>query len=225
MKHNILFIVFLSFSSILFGQMYEIGLSVGGTNFIGDIGNTHYLYPKEPAGAFFFKYNANPRIALRATYSYLPVSADDANAATNFKQNRGFNFKNVIQELAAGIEFNFFEYDISSEDKRWTPYLLLEMAAFNYKAIESEQTPGDYVYKNSTAIAVPFGIGFKSKLFGKFAFSVETKFRYTFKDDIDYTTSKIPALDFEGTGNDWYVYTGCSLIYTFGRPACYTKGL
>jgi hypothetical protein len=72
---------------------------------------------------------------------------------------------------------------------------------------------------------VPIGVGFKSKLSGNIAFSLETKFRYTFEDDLDYSTDKIASLDFGGTGNDWYMFTGVSLIYSFGRPACYTQGL
>ncbi|TMM32492.1 hypothetical protein FDT66_01335 [Polaribacter aestuariivivens] len=207
------------------GQVYEIGLSLGGTNYVGDIGRTNYIYPNKPAGALFFKYNWNPRIALRGTYSYLPIEGNDKNADTDFKQNRGLSFKNTIHELAVGMEYNFYEFDMSSEDKTWTPYILLELAAFNYKTPESEPQPRQYIYSNKTSYAIPFGVGFKSKLYGTLAFSVETKIRYTFEDDLDYSTSRIPSLDFEGTGNDWYMFTGFSLIYTFGRPACYTQGL
>ncbi|WP_171032290.1 type IX secretion system protein PorG [Polaribacter aestuariivivens] len=225
MKNRILFIIFISFSPILLGQVYEIGLSLGGTNYVGDIGRTNYIYPNKPAGALFFKYNWNPRIALRGTYSYLPIEGNDKNADTDFKQNRGLSFKNTIHELAVGMEYNFYEFDMSSEDKTWTPYILLELAAFNYKTPESEPQPRQYIYSNKTSYAIPFGVGFKSKLYGTLAFSVETKIRYTFEDDLDYSTSRIPSLDFEGTGNDWYMFTGFSLIYTFGRPACYTQGL
>ena len=207
------------------GQVYEVGLSLGGTNYVGDIGRTNYIYPNKPAGALFFKYNWNPRIALRGTYSYLPIEGNDKNADTDFKQNRGLSFKNTIHELAVGMEYNFYEFDMSSEDKTWTPYILLELAAFNYKTPESEPQPRQYIYSNKTSYAIPFGVGFKSKLYGTLAFSVETKIRYTFEDDLDYSTSRIPSLDFEGTGNDWYMFTGFSLIYTFGRPACYTQGL
>ncbi|WP_435416349.1 DUF6089 family protein [Polaribacter aestuariivivens] len=225
MKNRILFIIFISFSPILLGQVYEVGLSLGGTNYVGDIGRTNYIYPNKPAGALFFKYNWNPRIALRGTYSYLPIEGNDKNADTDFKQNRGLSFKNTIHELAVGMEYNFYEFDMSSEDKTWTPYILLELAAFNYKTPESEPQPRQYIYSNKTSYAIPFGVGFKSKLYGTLAFSVETKIRYTFEDDLDYSTSRIPSLDFEGTGNDWYMFTGFSLIYTFGRPACYTQGL
>jgi len=231
MKNSILFIVLVSISSFLMGQVYEVGLTVGGTNFIGDIGRTNYIYPNKIAGNVFFKYNYNPRIALKATYSFLPISGDDRNAETDLKQNRGsnfrgFNFNNTIHELAVGMDFNFYEYDVYSESKSWTPYISIELAGFSYNTVQDEISPG-VSFTNKTSYTIPFGVGFKSRLFGKFAFSLQTTFRYTFEDDfeddIDYYTYKI--FNFEGTGNDWYVFTGFSLIYTFGRPPCYKKGL
>lgn len=224
MKNSIITIFFISFSSILLGQVYETGITIGGSNYIGDIGRTNYIYPNKIAGAVFFKYNWNPRIALRATYSFLPIEADDAEADTDFRKSRGFQFSNTIHELAVGLEYNFYEYDLSSDDKSWTPYILLELAGFNYKYIAEEPVPNQYIYESKNSFSVPVGFGFKSKLIGALAFSIETKFVYSFQDDLDFTTPNISNLNFTGTGNDWYVFSGFSIIYTFGRPACYTTG-
>ncbi|WP_088323684.1 DUF6089 family protein [Polaribacter tangerinus] len=230
MKNTILAIIFISFSYVLQAQVYEIGVTFGGTNFIGDVGSTQYLNPNTAAGAVFFKYNWNPRIAFKGTYSFLPIRGNNKNSDRVLPPINGINvadysFKNTINEVALGMEFNFYEYDISSSNKSWTPYILIELAAFNYTTTQREVSPNNYIYTNKTSFAVPFGLGFKSKLIGDFAFAIETKFRYTFEDDLDFSTDKIPSLNFGGTGNDWYVFTGFSLIYTFGRPACYTKGL
>jgi hypothetical protein len=225
MKNCILLLILISFSNVTLGQMYEVGISVGGSNYVGDIGRTGYLYPNKIGGAAFFKYNKNPRMALRATYSYLPITANDIDADTDFRRDRGLNFKNTINELAVGLEYNFYEYDLSTPGKTWTPYILLEFAAFNYKYITSEPQPDQYEYNSKNSFAIPFGVGFKSKLSSSLAFALETKFRYTFEDDLDFNNEKIAKLNFGGTGNDWYMFTGFSLIYTFGRPACYTNGL
>jgi hypothetical protein len=225
MKNCILLLILISFSNVTLGQMYEVGISVGGSNYVGDIGRTSYLYPNKIGGAAFFKYNKNPRMALRATYSYLPITANDIDADTDFRRDRGLNFKNTINELAVGLEYNFYEYDLSTPGKTWTPYILLEFAAFNYKYITSEPQPDQYEYNSKNSFAIPFGVGFKSKLSSSLAFALETKFRYTFEDDLDFNNEKIAKLNFGGTGNDWYMFTGFSLIYTFGRPACYTNGL
>lgn len=230
MKKSILLLFFISFSSILLGQVYEVGVFVGGSNYVGDIGRTNYIYPNKIAGAAFFKYNWNPKMAVRATYSYLPIEANDLDADTDFRRTRGpnnigYKFSNTINELALGLEYNFYEYDLSTPGKTWTPYILLELAAFNYKYIEEEPMPNQYIYKNKTSFSVPIGVGFKSKLSGAFAFALEAKVRYTFEDDLDYTTGRIQSLNIGGNGKDWYMFTGFSLIYTFGRPACYTNGL
>lgn len=225
MKKSILAIVFVSLSNVMLGQVYEAGFFVGGSNYVGDIGRTNYIYPNEIAGAVFFKYNWNPKMAVRATYSYLPVSGNDLEADTDFRRDRGFSFSNTIHEFALGLEYNFYEYDLSSVDKTWTPYLLIELAGFNYQYAVAEPRPNDFTFESGNNIALPFGLGFKSKLIGNFAFAIEAKFRYTFLDDIDNTSSNIPRLDFGNNTNDWYMFTGVSLTYTFGRPACYTKGL
>jgi hypothetical protein len=225
MKNSIIFIVLINFSCIIHGQVYEAGVFFGGSNYIGDIGRTNYIYPNKFAGGLIFKYNWNPRIALRTTYSYLPIEASDLEADTDFKRARGLQFKNTIHELAVGLEYNFYEYDLSSDDKTWTPYILLELAAFNYNYVVSEPVPNQFNYDSKNAFAIPFGFGIKSKLIGDLAIAFETKFRYTFNDDLDYTTPTIPRLNIGGTNSDWYVFTGVSFLYTFGRPACYTKGL
>jgi hypothetical protein len=225
MKNCILLLILTSFSNVSLGQIYEVGISLGGSNYVGDIGRTSYIYPNKLGGAAFFKYNKNPRMALRATYSYLPIKANDLDADIDFRRVRGLSFKNTINELAVGLEYNFYEYDLSTPGKTWTPYILLEFAAFNYKYITSETVPDQYEYNSKNSFAIPFGLGFKSKLSGSLAFALETKFRYTFEDDLDYNNEKIAKLNFGGTGNDWYMFTGFSLIYTFGRPACYTNGL
>lgn len=225
MKKSIFLIVFISLTNVLLGQVYEAGVFLGGSNYVGDIGRTNYIYPNKLAGAAFFKYNWNPKVALRATYSYLPIEGNDLDADTDLKRDRALNFSNTIHEIALGLEYNFYEYDISTAGKTWTPYILVEVAAFNYKYVVSEPRPDEFNFDSKNAIALPFGVGFKSKLAGPLAFAIEAKFRYTFIDDLDYTSSNVPRLNFGNNNNDWYMFTGVSLTYTFGRPACYTKGL
>ena len=79
--------------------------------------------------------------------------------------------------------------------------------------------------RKKTALALPIGIGIKSKLVGNLAISLETRFRYTFGDDLDSVSEENRIFNIEGNSSDWYMFTGVSLIYTFGRPACYTEGL
>lgn len=221
MKKSLITLLFVCFSTILVAQINELGFFIGGTNYIGDVGRTNYIYPNKIGGGIIYKWNWNPRIAIRGSYNYIPIEADDRNADNSFRKNRGYTFSNTINEFALGIEFNFYEYDFSSNEKNATPYIILELSGFNYNIVNSEINPNEYSYTSTSGFSIPFGMGYKSKLFGKFAIAIETKFNYTFKDNLDYTTPKISSLDFGGQGNDWYVSTGISIVYTFGRPACY----
>ena len=42
-------------------------------------------------------------------------------------------------------------------------------------------------------------------------------------DDIDFNNDKIDSLNFGNPNtNDWYIFSGFNLVYTFGRPPCYS---
>ena len=110
------------------------------------------------------------------------------------------SFLNTINELAVGLEYNFYEFDISSDDKTWTPYLLLELVGFNYQNVKSHAASGEIIYGRKTSYAIPFGIGYKSKLYSTLAFAIETKFRYTFEDDLDFSIKNYPIKKFGSQG-------------------------
>jgi hypothetical protein len=222
MKKLVLFFTFICVTIYSEAQINEVGFFVGGNNYIGDIGPEYYIKPTNLMGGFIYKWNMNPRIALRGTFTYAKISADDADATNIARYNRGIGFNNSIKELAVGIEFNYFEYNLDDFRKFYTPYIIFEIAAFNYRVAKSEPSPQNYNYGSKTSIAIPFGIGFKSKLAGDFAIALEVRARYTFEDDIDYNNPEIPSLNFGNpNSNDWYILSGVSIVYTFGRPPCY----
>ncbi|MDE1205741.1 DUF6089 family protein [Tenacibaculum larymnensis] len=221
MRGLILLILLACVVTPLQSQTHEIGFFAGGSNYVGDIGSTNYIQPNEFSGGLVYKYNLNPRIALRGTYTYIPVSGNDNDADNAFRQNRGISFSNTIHEFAAGVEFNFFDYNINDYRTTFTPYILAEVAAFNYKSPEPTSSSNTILLKNKFSYTVPVGIGLKGRLADNFAIAFETGVRFTFVDDIDFTTDRINSLDFGGNGNDWYVFSGVSIVYTFGRPPCF----
>ncbi len=221
MGKYLIFLVFVCISRHSYAQINEIGFFVGGVNYIGDVGRTNYIQPNRSGISILYKYNLNPRIALRGTLNRFNLAGNDADSGNVVRQARGFEFENLINEVAVGIEYNFFEYDISTSNKVSTPYLLLQVAAVDYEKPRIQNAPRDYRFTRNTSIAIPVGIGWKTRVYGKVAFAVEATFRYSFTDKLDYTTSEFAELDFGGTFNDWYAFTGISLVYTFGRPACF----
>jgi len=223
MKKFVLIITFICVTTSSKAQINEIGFFVGASNYIGDIGPEYYINPNNFMGGVIYKWNMNPRIALRGTFTYAQISSNDKDATNIARYNRGIGFNNSIKELAVGVEFSYFEYDISDYQKTNTPYLLVEIAAFNYNVVTAETTPKQYQYSSKTSFAIPFGIGFKTKLSGDIAVALELRARYTFEDDIDYNNNTIESLTFGNpNSNDWYILSGISFVYTFGRPACYS---
>ncbi|AOW20640.1 type IX secretion system protein PorG [Urechidicola croceus] len=222
MIKKFLFITFLWITTLANAQINEAGFFLGGSNYIGDIGSTNYINPNNFAAGIIYKYNLNPRIALRGTFTYAEIKSDDLDSKNIARQQRNLKFSNSIKELAVGVEFSFYDYDLSSQDDTFTPYLLLEFAMFNYNVAAIEYSPNNYGYENKTSYSIPFGVGYKTKLFGPIALGLEVGVRYTFSDDIDFNNPEIPALEFGNpNSNDWYVFSGINLVYTFGRPACY----
>jgi hypothetical protein len=221
MIKKFLFITLVCISTLVNSQIHEIGITLGGSNYIGDVGRETFIYPNSYAIGGIYKYNLNPRMAFRGNLTYFKLTDNDANSNNIGRQMRALNFTNTLFEVAGGIEFNYFDYDLSGRDKTHTPYILLQIAAMNYKAAVSG-TPGDYEYKNKTALAIPFGLGYKTKIIGKLAGAVEVGLIYTFSDDLDYNNPYIDRLNFGNQNNhDWYVFSGINLVYTFGRPSCY----
>ena len=221
MKTYLILLLFICISSNCLSQINEVGFIVGGVNYVGDVGRTNYIQPKNIGSSIMYKYNLNPRIAIRGTFSTFSISGDDADSENTIRQERGIKFENPIQEFAVGIEYNFYEYDLSSKDKTSTPYILFQIAAVDYETPRIQNTDRTFNFTRNTAVSIPLGIGFKTKIIEKIAFAVETTVRYTFTDELDYTTSRFSQLNFGGTSNDWYLFSGISLVYTFGRPACF----
>lgn len=222
-KQRILFL-FIFISTSLWAQLHEVGFFVGGSNYIGDVGNETYFNPNQLGGGVLYKRNINTRIALRATYTHMRLVADDNDASNMVRKNRGFKITNTLDELALGLEFNYFNYDLLTPGNSYTPYLLFEMAAFNYSVYDEKiyKESGKLEIKQKTSLAIPFGIGFKAKLLDHFAIAAEIKGRYTFVDDLDYNNPDIEILNYGNPdSNDWYLFSGITFTYSFGRPPCF----
>lgn len=221
MKYIKIVILTLFFSTTLQAQLLnEIGLFVGGSNYSGDIGRETFIAPNRLAGSLVYKRNINPRISLRTTASYYQIADDDKNSSNEGRRLRDMSFTNQIAELAIGLEVSYWDYDITSRHNTYTPYIVAEFAAMYYDIVSSEINH-QLNYTNTISYSIPVGVGFKSKIADRISYAVEARAHYTFIDDLDYNNKEIPSLQFGNPNtNDWYFFTGVSLVYSFGRPPC-----
>ncbi len=219
MKKLFLILIVILSASSSHAQLYEIGIFAGGSNYIGDIGSTTYINPNFPVGGGIIKFNFTPRINFRATLLATQITADDAKADSDLRVARDLSVENNLLEASGGIEFNFFKYSMNKIGFSHTPYIIIQGTIASYSYV-FEQEPGTFVNKRSLNVMPSFGLGYKTRIAENFAVSFESSVRYTLKDNIDET-----SISNIGVGNlnsdDWYVFTGFTITYGFGRPGCY----
>lgn len=218
-------------------QTYEVGVMIGGANYIGDIGKTTYINPNTLAVGGIVKWNRSTRHSFRASFLYAKLEGDDANSKVSSRQQRGYSFKNSIKEASLGLEYTFWDYDVHSGGAISTPYLYTGLTAFIYDdsgtldkgygiGMGDGNTQKESV-QNQINIAIPMVLGYKARLTPSMFMGFEIGARYTFTDNLDGSnraTKKNPNPNgqFGNINNDdWYVFTGITLTFAFGRLPCY----
>jgi hypothetical protein len=205
-------------------QIHEIGVFVGGSNFIGDVGSTTYISPNEPAIGLLYKWNKSPRHSYRFSYTQSKITANDLDSEEAGRNQRGYRFENSIKELSAGLEFNFFDFNLHELRTKITPYVYSGLSYVHYEGlfVVNGTTRSD---TNHGTIAIPIILGIKSNITPNFVLGLEVGARYTYADDIDGSNPKNDNLQYLQFGNinnnDWYVFSGLTLTYTFGNKPCY----
>ena len=234
MKRKIIHVIILFISMTVFSQNNEIGVFIGGSNYIGDVGPTTYIHPfsynlsTNAVAGIIFRKNLNERIALRAKLNYSKIgSSDNWPNTVEYRNKRGRYFKNVLTEFGVGIDFNFVEFDIYNSSLQMTPYISTGINFFNYNALRYEigELKADQYGKGSN-ISVPITIGYKLKPLINFIIGFEITANTSFTDNLDgsYPIDKylVSSEIFGSTlSKDWYVFSGITLTYLFGNKKCY----
>jgi hypothetical protein len=198
----VLLFFFLSLS--LSGQRNsDFGFFAGVSSYIGDINHGRLLYAPLPAGGLFYRYNLNPRQALRTSFFIGGLQANDLDFQNGFQQARAASFSGSAGEWSLQFEFNFLPY--STQGKRWnfTPYFatgagiaFINTATFTYVPV------------------IPFSFGFKVNIYKNLGLEAEYGFRKTFYDNFDGVKDLVAPSDFSWIhNNDWYTFTGIAFTW------------
>lgn len=205
-------------------QINELGIFLGGANYIGDVGPTDYIAPNEPAIGILYKWNRSSRHAYRFSYTHANITSKDIDSDSPGRNLRGFSFENTVDEFSAGLEFNFLDFDLHDSRKAITPYVFSGVNYFIYNEIFILDKKSKLDYRHS-AFAIPMVVGLKTRLFNNFILGAEFGARYTFTDNLDGSNpinDNFENLRFGNlNSNDWYVFTGFTLTYTFGENPCF----
>ena len=118
MKKNIIYLLFiiLGFNTASFSQYnLDLGLTVGGSGFLGDIGGKNInaksfigdllLKQSNISAGGFLRYKLNKKWAFNSSLNYTRLTGDDANSLAGPRYWRNLRFINNIFELGNSAEF------------------------------------------------------------------------------------------------------------------------
>ncbi|MFT6995884.1 MAG: hypothetical protein ACJA1P_002629 [Maribacter sp.] len=221
---QILLVFFLFTSFMITAQTYEVGIFAGGANIIGDVGRTNYILPSDIAFGGIFKWNKSKRYAWRGTLLYGKFTADDSKSSTTARQQRGYVVDNSVLEGSVGLEVNFVDYNLHKLGAAFTPYLYTGVTYFRYDYNYFNGGVLQDISQKDGAFAIPMTVGFKYRINQFLIFGAEIGARYTFTDNLDASNPEGSNFEEFRFGNifsdDWYVFSGVTLTYTFGRKLC-----
>lgn len=221
-------VIIITLFSIQFStaQIHEFGLYLGGSNFIGDVGATDYIAPKNLTIGGIYKWNRSPRHSYRISLLFSELEGIDKNSDDPSRQIRGLEFNSQIIELSAGMEFTFLDFNLHKGGFVSTPYLYTGVTVTkhdNFFLANSGQLEPEGT--ESFAYGIPMIVGYKAAIAQHFVLAFEIGARYTFSDEIDGSVLDAEELQSRSFGNlnnnDWYTFTGVTLTYTFGKNPCY----
>ena len=232
MKRLITLFFLLTNHLIGFSQIHEMGMFLGGSNTISDLGSTHFVYANSPAFGLIYKWNLTTRYALRASFITSKLKSSDYYANDLSRFNRFFEVDNKVFEFSAGMEVNFFDFNLHNQNREFSPYFFTGINYFQYQLFtirEGLSSIDINKYDSALEFSIPAIIGIKFSINNSFVLSFETGIRYSLTDNIDGSNpigqfeNDIQVKHGELYNNDWYVFTGIALSYTFGRQPCYCK--
>lgn len=183
---------------------WEIGVTAGGMNYIGDLNKQSVLGKVNLAFGIVGRYNISDRwsVAVTGSYGHLQGGEPDVIALRNL------SFRSYLWEGAARVEFNFVPFGTSGIHFRTTPFLFcgLGFFSFNPTAQYADPVTGEQLWTDLqplhtegqsleqfpdrkpyslAQIAFPFGFGFKIAFSKSITMTMEYGFRKTWTDYID----------------------------------------
>ncbi len=233
LKKVILFLLMIAGGSVT-AQFHEIGVFLGGSNYIGDVGTDRFVDPNQLAYGILYKWNMTDRYSLRAGFTATTLSENEYGNSDINRFRRSFKIDNPIQEALAGIEINFTEFNLHYPTTIVTPYLFYGLSYFRfnqyYLTPNGPIDPPTYTnYGKDEKIGIPLILGIKINPNPFLVLGLEMGARYTLTDNLDGSNPQNeyadnPAYKFGNIGNnDWYLFTGLTISFTFGDLPCYCK--
>lgn len=202
MRH-LLFVVIIFVPLGLTAQQFEVGLLFGASTYQGDIAPTAETFETNdfhPSLGIFGRYNVNPFVTARVSFSYGKISASDADAEEEWRRERNLSFESKLFEFGLIGEVNILGYQAEGLQKRFSPYLFGGVAVFHFNpettyqgqlvelqplGTEGQGMDGFPKKYKLTEFAIPMGAGVKFAVSDRLNIGLEAGVRKTFTDYLD----------------------------------------
>lgn len=208
-------------------QIYEVGVFLGGSNFVGDVGSTTFISPNSVALGGILKWNRSPRYSWRFSAIFSNLEGIDSDSNDPRREQRDLSFSSSVFEASAGMEFTFFDFNQHDEKNKFTPYLYSGLTIINHDNFYFNAV-GDIIEDDSSdwTLGIPMTLGVKAKIARHIVIAAEVGARFSFSDALDGSLPDDDELAEQFSfgninNNDWYVFSGITLTYTFGKKPCY----
>ncbi len=200
-------------------QQIELGGSLGGMLYKGEL--SPGLNPRfyRPAGSLFFRYTVSRSFAVRVSGTLGQVSASDRNASDPYQRARGIYFRNTVREASLDLQYNFRNYKLLRNVKNWTPYVFGGLGFYNYNKLGNVSNETGLTNK----LMFPLGVGVKYEFKRPWSIGFEYGARFTstdYLDGIGFTNGTTDKFAQGTPQKDHYVYTAITLSYTFFKLTC-----
>ncbi|XVJ67511.1 MAG: outer membrane beta-barrel protein [Lacibacter sp.] len=185
----------------------EFGIQLGAAHYFGDLNPTTRLNRPKIAGGVFFRKQVNDYVALRIGANFAQLGYSDVYEKDNeFRRRRNLSFNTNIWELMVQGDFNFFRFNPTNPNERFTPYLTFGAGVFGFNPYAylgdtkyflqplGTEGQGSAVYPDrtpysTTAIAFPVGLGVKYAFNDRWNLNIEVAHRFTTTDYLDDVSS------------------------------------
>ncbi|MDN3581318.1 DUF6089 family protein [Mucilaginibacter flavus] len=195
MPKIVLLILLLLATCTLQAQTWEVGGTLGGAGYIGDLNPNNPVKISGPSAGLFVKRNFDGYLSARLTFSYAKFGAADSTSSNQQFRDRNLSFTDGIKELTAIGEFNFLKYIPDAGPNKFTPFIYAGIGITAYAphaeynghtyGLRQLKTEGQTAPYGTNTVVIPYGVGIKYNIYGKFNVGADIGYRYTFTDYLD----------------------------------------
>ena len=191
----------------------EVGVTIGTSQYMGDLNRSNLFYQPSMSGGINFTYNMNTRMGIRTQISYLSLKGNGTlKYITNYDSANIFNFKSNYIHYKVSYFINFLDYNFKLKKDNFTPYFI---TGLGISRLLSSNSNADSHY------TINFGPGVKLLIKNRLTVGMEYTFVRASKDVVDgenivnFGDYLNDDKEFKSKLNnvDWYSYL--SLVITF----------